>query len=105
MRLRQLTGFFRLLPGGALRREFIRITKHCTRLTSWILRSRRCCGAYYCKEWSLYVVLTRQSAICWIYVLLDILISCSSPAFGNSVTIFLPMMLRTSCLPRDSGLL
>jgi hypothetical protein len=44
----------------------------------------------------------RRSAICWISVLLDIPIRCSCPASGNSVTIFLPMMLPTSCLPRNS---
>jgi predicted nucleic acid-binding protein len=43
-----------------------------------------------------------RSAICWISVLLGIRISCSCPAFGNSVTIFLPTMLPTSCLPRNS---
>ena len=32
------------------------------------------------------------------------LIWCSCPASGNSVTISLPMMLPTSCLPRNSEL-
>jgi len=35
-------------------------------------------------------------------VLLDILISYSCPAFGNSVTLFLLMPPPTSCLPRNS---
>src|SRR6202011_4046513 len=46
----------------------------------------------------------RRFVICSIFVLLGILISCSCPAFGNSVTIFLPMMPPTSCLPRSSEL-
>ncbi len=36
--------------------------------------------------------------------LTGILISCFCPEFGNSVTIFQPMMPPTSCLPRSSEL-
>ena len=49
-------------------------------------------------------MLTRRSAICWIFVLLAILISCSCHEFGNCVTIFLPTMLPTLCLPKHSEL-
>jgi hypothetical protein len=56
------------------------------------------------KEWSLYIVLTRRSAICWISVFTRHPLSCSCPVSGNSVTIFLPMMLPTSYLPKNSGL-
>jgi hypothetical protein len=44
----------------------------------------------------------RRSVICWISVLLGILISCSFPGSGNSVTTFLLMMRPTSCLPKSS---
>ena len=47
-------------------------------------------------------MLTRQSVICSIFELLDIPISFSCPASGNSVTISLPMMLPTSSCPRNS---
>jgi len=49
-------------------------------------------------------VLTRQSAICWIFVLPGILIKCSCDEFGSFVTIFLPTMLPTLCLPKHSEL-
>jgi hypothetical protein len=49
-----------------------------------------------------YIVLTMRSAICWISVLLGILISCSCPASGNSVTTFLPMMRPTLWFPKSS---
>ena len=49
-------------------------------------------------------MLTRRSAICWIFVLLGILISCSCHEFGNCVTIFLPTTLPTLCLPKHSEL-
>src|SRR6202049_2851321 len=100
MRRRQLTGFFRHLRGGALRTGFIPETRLCIRLTCSILRSFKCYGVWHGKEWSLYTVLTRPCAICWIFALLGILISCSSPGFGNCVTIFLPMMLPTLCWPK-----
>src|SRR6202049_4234714 len=104
MRRRQLTVFFRHLRGGALRTGFIPETRLCIRLTCSILRSFNCCGVWHGKEWSLYAVLTRRCAICWIFALLGILISCSSPGFGNCVTIFLPMMLPTLSWPKSSEL-
>src|SRR6202049_5405666 len=100
MRRRQLTVFFRHLRGGALRTGFIPETRLCIRLTCSILRSFKCYGVWHGKEWSLYTVLTRPCAICWIFALLGILISCSSPGFGNCDTIFLPMMLPTLCWPK-----
>ena len=43
-----------------------------------------------------------RSAICWIFVLLAILISCSCHEFGDCVTGSLPTMQPTLCLPRNS---
>ncbi len=102
MRLPQWTGFFRHLRGGASKSEFIRVTKRYTRLTSWISRLRKCYGVSHCKEWSRYIVLTRRSAIFWIFALPGILISCSCHESGNCVTIFLLTMLLTLCLPKNS---
>jgi hypothetical protein len=50
------------------------------------------------------VVLTRRSAICWIFALLGILISSSCHESGNCVIIFPPTMLLTLCLPKNSEL-
>src|ERR1019366_4921066 len=100
MRLPQLTGFFRHLRGRALRSEFIRVTKPFTHLTSSILRSPKCCGVLYSREWSQHTVPTRRSAICWISALLGIPMSFSCHGVGNCVTISLP----TSCLPKNSEL-
>ena len=49
-------------------------------------------------------MLTRRFVICWIFVLLGILMSCSFHEFGNCVAIFLPTMLPTLCLPKNSEL-
>src|SRR5438477_9609398 len=60
MYLPQLSSFFRRLPGSASRTESIRATKPCIRLTSWTLRSHRCCAVCCCMESYQHTVSTRR---------------------------------------------